>query len=158
MPKTAPGCAAITAHLTVRDIDAAMTFYEKAFGFKRLFTLPGPGGKLMHGEMAYEGCKLMLGPESERTGVRAPATTNVKSPVTVYLYVENVDATTQHVKRLGGDIAVAPADMFFGDRTSVVTDLDGHQWMLAQHLKDVTPDDIKAAVSAMMGGGPKHIA
>lgn len=144
--KIPPGSAAITAHLTVKDIQTAMDFYEKAFGFQRAFTLPGPGGRIMHGEMTYQGCKLMLGPESAHTGVKAPSSYPSAPPVTMYVYTDDVDALCEKVKPLGARVLVPPANMFFGDRTCVLMDPDGHQWMFATHQKDVSAEDMNAAM------------
>ena len=54
---------AVTPHLIVRDVTAAVAFYEKAFGFTKKFMLPGASGKIMHAEMGHEGCTIMIGPE-----------------------------------------------------------------------------------------------
>jgi len=61
--------SAIMPFLTVKDIDAALSFYEKAFGFKKDFAMPGPGGKTVHAQMQHGNCFFMLGAESPTCGL-----------------------------------------------------------------------------------------
>jgi len=136
---------AITPHLTVRDVAAAANFYEKAFGFTRKFMLPGPGGRIMHAEMGHDNCTVMIGPESIQRGMRSPLTAG-GTPVSLFVYVADVDAVHSRALAAGAKELVAPSDQFFGARTSVLLDPDGHQWMFAQHQKEVSVDDMTKAV------------
>mgnify|MGYP006288230299 CR=1 FL=1 len=128
---------AVTPHLTVKDVGAAMSFYEQAFGFQRKFMLPRPDGKVMHGEVVHDGCTIMIGPESLERGIRAPVSFGF-TPVSLFVYVDDVDAA-------GAKVVLAPNDQFFGSRTCLLLDPDGHQWMFATHKKDVTVDEMMTA-------------
>jgi PhnB protein len=141
MPKKS---TAITPHLTVRDVAAAASFYEKAFGFTRKFMLPGPGGRIMHAELVHENCTVMIGPESLERGMRAPITAG-GTPVSLFVYVTDVDALHSRALASGAKELVPPSEQFFGARTSVLLDPDGHQWMFAQHKKEVSVDEMTAA-------------
>jgi PhnB protein len=138
---------AITPHLTVRDVQAAATFYEKAFGFTRKFMLPGSGGRIMHAEMGYENCTVMIGPESLQRGMRSPLSAG-GTPVSIFVYVSDVDKLHARAVAAGAKELVAPSEQFFGARTTVLADPDGHQWMFAQHKKEVSVDVMTEAIRA----------
>lgn len=136
---------AVTPHLTVRDLDRAVDFYQRAFGFGKKFTLPGQGGRTMHAELTHNGCTIMLGPESAERGLRSPASLGA-SPVSLMVYVDDVDALHARATREGATELVPCTDQFFGARTCVLLDLDGHQWMFAQHMRAVTPEEMTGAI------------
>lgn len=142
-PKTpkglAPGYQWVNTYLTVRDVAAAIRFYETTFGFKLRFSMPGPGGVIVHAEMTHYDSCIMMGPENPQMGANAP---QGPSPVTMYVYVENVDATASSAVANGGRMISPPEDKFWGDRCAIVLDIDGHSWMLATHVKDVSPEDM----------------
>ena len=143
----AEASVAISAHLTVRDILQAMAFYEKTLGFRRKMMLPGPGGRIMHGEMTYNGCTLMLGPESPGHGMRSPLTLG-GTPVSIFLYVEDVDAVYATVQEAEGAKIMSPInDQLFGCRTFVMHDPDGHQWMVAQQKQAMSASEIESAMA-----------
>lgn len=140
---------AITPHLTVSDIVKAAKFYEAAFGFTPKMMLPGRTGTIMHGQMLTEGGgMLMLGPESEQRGLRSPKSAGSASPVSLYLAVKDVDAQHKRALAAGAQELLAPNDQFFGARTSLVLDPDGHQWMLSEEQEELSADDLKAALRA----------
>ncbi|MHB2018434.1 MAG: VOC family protein [Candidatus Xenobia bacterium] len=138
---------AVSIHLTVPDIDEAMRLYAQAFGFKPKFKLPGPGGRTMHGEMVYNGCTIMLGPEAVQRGMKSPLSLG-GSPVNMFVYVDNVDALCEQAKAAGVNVMLAPNDQFFGCRTCVLRDPAGHQWMFAQYQRAVSPDEMLQTVEA----------
>jgi len=88
------GFAWLTPYLTVRDPEAMLEFYQRAFGFKRGNTMPGPEGKIGHAEMTHQGeTIIMFGPEGAMGGTcKSPATSGVEVPVTLYVYCPDVDA------------------------------------------------------------------
>lgn len=132
---------AITPHLTVRDVDKAVKFYADAFGFKRKFLLPGPQGRIMHAELTHANCTVMLGPESIERNMKAPITAG-GTPVSLFVYVEDVDKLHAQAMAAGAREVFAPNDQFFGARTCLLLDPDGHQWMFAQHQLDMSADEM----------------
>src|SRR5688500_18514055 len=106
------GTTAVAPHLTVRDIDAAMAFYEKAFGFERKFSLPGQGGRTMHAEMGHAGSTIMLGPESPSRGIHSPRELGW-SPVSMFVYVPDVDALYARALAAGAVELLPPSNQFF---------------------------------------------
>jgi PhnB protein len=131
-----------TPYLTVRGADAAIDFYQRAFGAKELFRMPGPNGKIMHAEILVGDSHIMLADESAASGSQAPQTLN-GTPVGIFLYVEDVDTTFKQALKAGANETLPVQDMFWGDRFGRLTDPFGHKWMLATHIEDVTPEEIE---------------
>ena len=147
----------ITPHLTVRGVEEAARFYERAFGFRRRLMLPGgSANKVQHAEVELGACKVMIGPESPQRGMLAPISTGKPPPVSLYLDVANVDAAHAKAVAAGAIELLPPSDQFFGARTSVVADPDGHQWMLAQQKQDMTEDQMREAMQSEPNSGAAH--
>src|SRR5262245_49560042 len=118
----------LSPYLTVRSSEEALAFYEKAFGFTVRMTMPGPDGRIGHAEMSWEDAVIMFGPECPQFENKAPATSKVATPVTLYLYCADVDALFARATAAGAKVDMPPQDMFWGDRVCRVTDPDGHSW------------------------------
>ena len=137
--------SAITAMLTVVDVEKAYAFYQKAFGFEGRVLMPGPDGKPMHAELKLRDSSLMLGPECpERQGYSAKTLGN--TPATLYLLVEDVDKVATQAANAGATLLQPPTDMFWGDRTALLVDADGNKWMLATHKSEPTPAEMDTAM------------
>jgi uncharacterized glyoxalase superfamily protein PhnB len=141
------GYHTITPNIVVKDAAAAMSFYQKAFGAEELARMPGPGGKIMHAEMKIGDSKIMLGDEMPEFGNKGPKTLG-GSPVSFYVYVNNVDASWKRAVDAGAKVVMPLEDMFWGDRGGKLEDPFGHGWMLSQHTKDLSPAEIKAGQEA----------
>jgi PhnB protein len=138
----APQMTHITPYLSVRDGMAALAFYEKAFGFKRRFQMKTTEGRLRHGEMEHGDSVIMIGEPMPQVGYKAPADIG-GSPVALYVYVQDVDATAEKAKAAGATVVQEPKDQFYGDRTCELVDPEGHRWSIATHVKDVKPEELK---------------
>ena len=122
-------------YLTVRDCEKAMDFCERAFGFTRGVTVPGPDGKLMHAEMNWRDTRVMFSPESMRgSPAKSPATSGQTSPMAIYFYVDDVDSAFKQAVAAGAQPAMPPQDMFWGDRMSTVKDPVGYMWSMATNV------------------------
>jgi PhnB protein len=138
---------ALTTMLTVSDIKAASAFYQKAMGFARRGPIMnGPDGKAMHAELRLRDTTLMLGPENPQ--MRSAKSLGA-SPVTLYLTTENVDKLAAKAVKLGAQLAQPPMDQFWGDRTAVIVDPEGNTWMLATHVAEPTPQEMKKAMKEL---------
>lgn len=137
----AKGMQWVNPYLTVRDPAASIQFYERGLGFKKRFAMNGPDGRIMHAEVVHKTGVVMIGPPNPQVGDKPPIEQGV-SPVTMYVYVEDVDQTTETARMAGANVVAPPQDMFWGDRIATVVDLDGHRWCLATHVKDVKPEDM----------------
>jgi uncharacterized glyoxalase superfamily protein PhnB len=127
-------------HLTVKDADAALDFYQRAFGFTKRMAIPGPDGRIKHGEVAWQDAVIMFGPEGQNgCPVLSPASSGVPAPVGLYLYCDDVDALFARATAAGAKPAMPPQDMFWGDRMCQLTDPDGHSWSFATNVADFDP-------------------
>ena len=134
----------MSPHLVCRDAAKAIDFYKKAFGAEEMMRLPGQDGKLMHASLRIFESSVMLVDEAPQWGALSPQSLN-GSPVTIHIFVENVDKAISRAADAGGKVTMPPADMFWGDRYGVVQDPYGHNWSFATHLKDMTQDEIQEA-------------
>lgn len=141
------GMHTITPHLVCRDAAAAIAFYQKAFGAVELTRLPGPQGKLLHALLRIGDSPLMLVDEFPDWGALGPQSLK-GSPVTIHLYVEDVDAAVERAVAAGARLTMPVADMFWGDRYGTVEDPFGHRWSIATHIRDLSPEEIQAAAKA----------
>jgi PhnB protein len=145
------GMHSVTPHLMVSNAREALAQYSKAFGAETLLVLEMPGTDIvMHAEFKIGNSVLFISDETPDTPRRAPEGT---SSVAFYLYVDDVDALYARAVAGGLTSVSEPADMFWGDRTSVVTDSFGHNWTLATHQKDVSQEEMDAAMKSFMEQG-----
>ena len=149
--------SAVSAALTVSDIPAAVSFYQKAFGFAKRGIMKGPDGKPVHAELTLRGTTLMLGPESEQMGRRSAKSVGA-SPATLYIYVENVDKVVEKAATLGAAPQGPVMDMFWGDRCGTVVDPDGYAWMVGTHKAEPTGKQMKKGMEEMMKQQPTGAA
>ncbi|MBS0237420.1 MAG: VOC family protein [Proteobacteria bacterium] len=140
---------AITPHLVCAGAADAIEFYKKAFGAVEKMRLAGRDGKLMHGAIKIGNASVMLVDESPDWGSLAPTSLN-GTPVTIHLYVADVDAFIDRAVKAGATLRMAPADMFWGDRYGIIEDPFGHKWSIATHQRDMTADEIEQAMKSFM--------
>ncbi|MGW8257557.1 MAG: VOC family protein [Thermoguttaceae bacterium] len=129
----------LTPCLTVKDADAAVAFYEKAFGFTKRFSMPGPDGRTAHAEVAWRDGLFMIGPECADHSSKSPATTGVRPSSSLYVYCDDVDALFNRAKAAGAAVETPPKEMFWGDKVCMLTDPDGYRWWFATNVADFDP-------------------
>ncbi len=130
----------ITAYLLYEDVDSALDWLAKTFGFRERMRLAGPDGKTNHAEMELADGVIMMGcpgPEYQNPKRIGHVTQQL------YVYVDDVDKHFEHAKEAGATIFEEPQDQFYGDRRYDAEDLEGHRWSFAQHVRDVAPEDLK---------------
>jgi uncharacterized glyoxalase superfamily protein PhnB len=142
----------ITPGLAVRGAAEAIAFYERAFGARELYRMPGPDGRVMHAEIQLGDSIVMLGDEAPEMGAPSPATVG-GSTVALLFYVPDVDAAYARAVAAGATSVQGPADMFWGDRYAQVRDPFGHRWSIATHVADLSPEQIQAGMEAWMASG-----
>ncbi len=145
--------SAVSAALTVSDVLAAVSFYQKAFGFSKRGIMNGPDGKPAHAELTLRGTSLMLGPENPAMS-RHSAKSVGASPASLYIYVENVDKVVDKATKLGATPQGPVMDMFWGDRCGTVVDPDGYAWMVGTHKAEPTAKEMKKGMEEMMKQQP----
>jgi PhnB protein len=145
------GYHTITPHLIVKGANEAIKFYEKAFKARETSRVTGPDGKsVLHAEIVIGDSRLFLADEVPGMGCLGPLSTG-GSPVTLHLYVEDVDAFFNQAVAAGAQVKMPLTDMFWGDRYGVVADPFGHQWSFAMHIEDLTPEEISKRAETACG-------
>ena len=142
------GFTAVTPYLTIEGAAQAIEFYKKAFGAEEIARLPGPDGSVAHAEIRIGGAAIMLGEACPERGAVGPKALN-GSPVSIMLYVSDVDATAAQAQRAGAKVTMPVADMFWGDRYGTLEDPFGHKWGVATHVRDVTEAEMAEAMKKM---------
>ena len=141
------GYHTVTPSLFVAGAAKAIEFYKKALGAEEVMRFPSPDGKIMHAEIRIGDSPLMLGDEMPEHGGRGPKSIG-GTPVSFFVYQENVDAGWQRAINAGGKEVMPLEDQFWGDRAGCFEDPFGHHWWLAQHVQDLTPEEIKKAAKS----------
>jgi len=136
-----------TPYLIVRNAARAIEFYRKAFGATELMRMAEPNGRIGHAEIRIGDSPIMLADEMPEMGFRSPESLG-GSPVSILLYVEEVDAVFNQAVAAGAKVQRPVADQFYGDRTGGVTDPFGHVWYIATHKEDVSPEGMRKRAAA----------
>jgi PhnB protein len=153
MPAVKPipdGYNSVTPYLIIDDRRAteALDFYVRAFNAKEILRMPRPDGGIAHAEIRLGDSVIMLADESQKTEAFGPH--HYKgSPVTLFVYVPDVDSTTKQAAAAGATVTRPLADQFYGDRTAGLKDPFGHHWYLATHIRDVSMEEMKQQMNAM---------
>jgi PhnB protein len=129
-----------TPYLIVNGAAKAIDFYKKAFGATEIMRM-GDGNKIHHAEVKIGNSPIMLADEFPEMGAQSPETLG-GSPITIMLYVEDVDTMFKQAVDAGATVERPVADQFYGDRTAGIKDPFGHKWYLATHIEDVSPDEL----------------
>lgn len=141
----------VTPHLICEGAADAIEFYKQAFGAVEVGRIPGPDGKLMHAMIRIGDSHVMLVDEFPQWNSFGPKALK-GTPVTIHLYVEDVDAVVGEARAAGAKEVMPVEDMFWGDRYGVVEDPFGHRWSVATHIRDASPEEIRAAAGQMCSG------
>ena len=143
------GYPRVTPYLCVDGASAAIEFYGKVFGAKERMRMPAPDGRIGHAELEIGDSLVMLSDEYPEMGHRGPKTIG-GTPVTISVYVEDVDDAFERAVSAGATSVQDVEDRFYGDRTGTFEDPFGHRWSIATHVEDVPPDQMaKRAAEAM---------
>ncbi len=147
-----PGYHTITPYLVCRNASDAMDFYAKHFGAQERYRLTMPNGAIAHAEMSLGDSVVMIADEFPAMGIVSPASLG-GSPVSLSVYVDDVDTTFAAILAAGGEELQPVADQFHGDRSGKLKDPFGHVWHVGSNKEDVSPDEIKRRFKAMMTSG-----
>ena len=147
MSKVSPipeGYTSVTPYLIVKDAAKAIEYYKKVFGAKELFRMDGPNGKVGHAELQIGNARIMLADENPSMGQGHSSATSIgSSPVSLYLYIPDVDRVVERAVAEGAKIIKPIQDQFYGDRSGFVQDPFGHFWGIATHVEDVSPQEME---------------
>lgn len=141
------GYHSITPYLIIRGAAKALDFYKRAFGAAELFRMESPDGRIGHAEIRIGDSPIMLADEHPDMGARSPEAWG-GSPVSLMLYVEDVDRVFAQAVEAGAVVERPLADQFYGDRTGGLKDPFGHVWYVATHIEDVPPEELDRRAKA----------
>ncbi|MGZ5225647.1 MAG: VOC family protein [Burkholderiales bacterium] len=132
----------VTPYLAIDGAGTAIEFYKKAFGATERMRFDAPGAKIGHAEIDIEGGLIMLADAHPDMDFRSPKSLG-GSPVTIHIYVADVDAFCAGATAAGAAVLRPVADQFYGDRSCQLRDPFGHTWSFATHVEDVSPEEMQ---------------
>jgi PhnB protein len=141
------GYHSVTPYLIFSGASDAIVFYKKALGAEEILRMDSPGGRIHHAEISIGDSRIMLADEHPEIEALSPKTIG-GSPVTIHLYVEDVDAAVARAVAAGAKLVRPVADQFYGDRTGGIEDPFGYRWFIATHKEDLTMDEIRRRAAA----------
>jgi len=138
------GYNSVTPYLVIKGAAQAIEFYKTVFGATELFHMNTPDGKVAHAELQIGTSRIMLADESPSMGQgHASAATIGASPISLYLYVPDVDRIVERATVQGAKVLKPVEDQFYGDRSGFIQDPFGHLWGIATHVEDVAPEELE---------------
>lgn len=144
------GYHSVTPYLIIKGAAEAIEFYKKAFGATELFRMAQPDGKIGHAEIKIGDSPIMLADEFPQMSYVGPKTLG-GSPVSLMIYVEDVDAVFTKAISEGAEQQKPVEDKFYGDRGGSLVDPFGHVWHIATHKEDVSPEEMDKRAAASGG-------
>jgi PhnB protein len=136
------GFEGATPYLSIRGASQALEFYKQAFGAVETMRMTDATGRIGHAEMKIGKAHLMLADEHPEIGFVSPQKLG-GSPVTIHIYVEDVDGLAHRAEAAGAKVRRAIADQFYGDRSVTFEDPFGHVWNFATHKEDVPVQELE---------------
>ncbi len=149
VPYIPEGYNTVTPYLVIKGAAQAIEYYKKVFGATVVVRMDGPDGRVGHAELQIGNSRIMLADENQSMGATS-ATTIGNSPVSLYLYLPDVDKVVDKAVAEGAKILKPVQDQFYGDRSGFLQDPFGHFWGIATHVEDVSPQEMKERMKKVM--------
>lgn len=144
------GYYSITPYLSIKGAAEALDFYQKAFGASEIARMPGPDGLIGHAEMKIGNSIIMMADELPAMGNKGPKTLG-GSPISLMLYVENVDSFVDRAVKAGAVLTRPIKNEFYGDRVGAIEDPFGYTWHIATHVEDISMEEMKKRAAEWAG-------
>jgi PhnB protein len=148
------GYHTLAPYLAVENAAQAVEWYQNAFGAKERVRMEAPGGAIGHAELEIGDSVVMLSDPLPQASTKPPKELGGTS-VSVFMYVEHVDAVVKQAVDAGAIVLMEVADQFWGDRFGTIQDPFGHTWSIATHIEDLTPEEVaergRTAMAEMSG-------
>jgi len=145
------GYTNLMPYLIVDGAAKAIDFYKSVFGATERMRMPAPGNRIGHAELEIGGSVIMLADEHLEINAKSPQRLG-GSPVSLMLYVAEVDAVVAKAVAAGATLERPVADQFYGDRSGSIKDPFGHSWHIATHIEDVSPAELERRAKEMGKG------
>ena len=151
VPHTPQGYNSITPYLIINGAAQAIEYYKQVFDATEVFRMAQPDGKVGHAELKIGNSHIMLADENPKMGQGHTSASSIgSSPVSLYLYVPDVDQVVDRAIRAGAKVLKPIQDQFYGDRSAFLQDPFGHLWGVATHIEDVAPKDLEERMKKAM--------
>jgi PhnB protein len=145
------GYPRVSPYLIVDGAAAAIDLFTELFGAAERFRIPGPDDRIGHAELQLGDSVIMLADEHPEMDILGPTKVG-GTPITVSVFVDDVDAVFTAALKAGSTALREPADQFYGDRSGQFEDPFGHRWSISTHIEDVPPDEVMRRAAEMAGG------
>ena len=149
VPYIPKGYNSVTPYLIIKGAAQAIDYYKKVFDAKVVVRMDGPNNTVGHAELQIGDSRIMLADENPQMGATS-ATTIGNSPVSLYLYIPDVDRVVEKAVAAGAKILKPVQDQFYGDRSGFLQDPFGHLWGIATHIEDVSEHEMKERMKKVM--------
>ena len=151
VPHIPKGYNTVTPYLVIKGAAKAIEYYKKVFGATEVVRMPGPNGTIGHAELKIGDSMIMLADENPSMGQgHVSATTVGGSPVSLYVYLKDVDKVFERAVAEGAKVLKPVQDQFYGDRNGFLQDPFGHLWGVSTHVEDVSADEMKKRMQKLM--------
>jgi PhnB protein len=151
VPFIPQGYNSITPYLVIKGAARAIEYYKNVFGATEAFRMEAPDGKIGHAELKIGNSHIMLADENPSMGQGYTSATSIgSSPVSLYVYVPDVDQVVERAVAGGAKILKPVQDQFYGDRSGFLQDPFGHLWGIATHVEDVAPQELEERAKKAM--------
>jgi PhnB protein len=141
----------VTPYLHVQGAADAIEFYKTVFKAGERGRMDAPNGTIGHAELEIGDSMVMLSDEAPEMEAYAPAHFG-GSPVSLHVYVEDVDAVYAAALTAGAKSLSEVVDQFYGDRSGTFEDPWGHKWHVSSHVEDVSPAEMEKRAAAQQQG------
>jgi PhnB protein len=145
------GYHSVTPYVIVKGAAEAIEFYKRAFGAEELLRMAAPNGLIAHAEIKIGDCPIMLSEENKDWGTLSAPTIG-GSPISLMIYVEDVDAAAAQAEAAGCTVVYPVKNQFYGDRSGTFQDPFGLKWTIGSHVEDVEPEELNRRFAEMMSG------
>lgn len=146
------GYPRVMPYLICDGASDAIDFYTSVLGAKERLRMDAPGGRVGHAELEIGNSVVMLADEHPDIGAVGPKKTGGGTPVSLHVYVEDVDSVFRQALDSGATERDPLKDKFYGDRSGSFEDPFGHVWNVASHVEDVSPEEMRKRAAEVMGG------
>jgi PhnB protein len=143
------GYNSVTPYLVIKGAARAIEYYKKVFGATVVLRMDGPGGHVGHAELQIGSSRIMLADENPQMGYRSAETIGA-SPVSLLVYIRDCDKVVERAVAEGAKLLKPVQDQFYGDRSGFIQDPFGHQWGIATHIEDVSPQELEERAKKAM--------
>jgi uncharacterized glyoxalase superfamily protein PhnB len=128
-----------------KDNRAALKWLQTAFDFEPSEVLTDSNDDIVHAEMNHDDGVIMIGSEFA-AWTKSPESVGGSNTQRVHVRVKSgIDEHCERARKAGAKIAMEPADQFYGDRTYMAIDLEGHYWTFSQAVKEVSLAEMEQA-------------